>query len=343
MRVVDGRFLKLSLLGAVGAAVLVMGTTVVLGRAGGAAAVTSTGPRTGVVVVNTNLALGGGAAAGTGIVLSSSGLVLTNNHVIRGATTIRVTDVSDGRTFGATVLGYSVSRDIALLKLKNPTGLQAASIGNSSSASVGQAVTAVGNAGGSGSLTTVTGRVTGLGQSITVSDDQGGSNRLVNLIQTNAPLQPGDSGGPLLAGGHVIGVDAAAGGFGNGEREGFAIPINAAMSIARQIQAGQRSVTVHVGPTAFLGVLLDQSSGFEGQDTPGALVRDVVPGSAADHAGLGQGDVITGLGGRAVTSPTGLQKVVLQASPGKPVRLNWVDAYGYRNSATIRPAAGPPQ
>ena len=343
MRVMDGRFLKLSLLGAVGAAILVMGTAVVLGRAGGAAAVTSTGPRTGVVVVNTNLALAGGAAAGTGIVLSSSGLVLTNNHVIRGATTIRVTDVSDSRTFGATVLGYSVSRDIALLKLKNPTGLHAASIGNSSTASVGQAVTAVGNAGGTGSLTTVTGRVTGLGQSITVSDDQGGSNRLVNLIQTNAPLQPGDSGGPMLAGGHVIGVDAAAGGFGNGEREGFAIPINTAMSIAGQIQAGQRSATVHIGPTAFLGVLLDRSSGFGGQDTPGALVRDVVPGSAADRAGLGQGDVITALGGRAVTSPTGLQKIVLQASPGKPVRLDWVDTYGYSNGATIRPAAGPPQ
>jgi S1-C subfamily serine protease len=332
--------MQLSLLGAVGAAVVVMGTAAVLGHAGGAAAVTSSTPRTGVVVVNTNLALQGGAAAGTGIVLSSSGLVLTNNHVIRGATTIRITDVSTGRTFSAAVLGYSVSKDIALLKLKNPTGLHAAALGNSSSAYVGEAVTAVGNAGGTGSLTVVTGRITGLGQGITVSDDNGGSNRLSGLIETSAPLRPGDSGGPLLAGGRVIGVDAAADGSGT---DGYSIPINTAMSIARQIQGGHRSATVHVGQTAFLGVLLASSGDFGGQDVPGAQIRDTVPGSAADRAGLGSGDVITSLGGRAVNSAAGLQKLVLQASPGKALRIDWTDSYGYSNSATIRPTAGPPQ
>jgi S1-C subfamily serine protease len=338
-RAVTGKSLKLSLLGAAGAAVMVMGSALVLGRAGGAAAVTAATPQTGVVVINTNLALEGGAAAGTGIVLSSSGVVLTNNHVIRGATTIHVTDPSDRRTFAASVVGYSVSKDIAVLKLKNPSSLHAASMGNSSNARVGQAVTAVGNAGGTGSLTTVTGRVTGLGQAITVSDDNGGSNRLTGLIETSAPLQPGDSGGPLLAGGRVIGVDAAADSNGT---DGFAIPINTAISLARQIQGGHRSASVHVGPTAFLGVLIAPSDGF-GQDVTGAVVQRIVPGTAADRAGLGEGDVITSLGGRTVTSAAGLQRAVLQTSPGKPTVLRWSDAYGYANSATVRLAAGPPQ
>jgi S1-C subfamily serine protease len=338
----NGRFLGLSLVGAVGAAALVMGSALVLGRAGGAAAVTAATPRTGVVVVNTNLALEGAAAAGTGIVLSSSGLVLTNNHVIRGATTIRVTDVSDGRTFTASVLGYSVSKDIALLKLRNPSGLKTATIGNSAGLRVGQRVTAVGNAGGTGALTTVTGQLTNLGQAITVSDDQGNSSRLTGLIETNAPLQPGDSGGPMLVGGRVIGIDAAAssGSRFEGGNEGFAIPINTATAIAKQIEAGRRSASVHVGPTAFLGVLVAPPSG---QDVPGVSVESVVPGSAADKAGLVGGDVITRAGGRTVTSPTSLQNVMFQASPGKPLPLTWSDQYGNTSSATVRPGAGPPQ
>jgi S1-C subfamily serine protease len=336
---VNGRSFKLSLLAAAGAAVVVMGTALVLGRPGGAAAVTASTPRTGVVVIDTNLALEGGAAAGTGIVLSSNGTVMTNNHVIRGASTIHVTDPSDGRTFSASVVGYSVSRDIAVLKLKNPSGLHAAPIGNSSSLRLGQAVTAVGNAGGTGSLTTVTGRVTGLGQAITVNDDNGGSSRLTGLIETSAPLQPGDSGGPLLVGGRVVGVDAAA---DSNQSDGFSIPINTATSIARQIQAGHRSATVHVGPTAFLGVLVAPPNGF-GEDVTGAVVQSVVPGTAAERAGLGEGDVITGLGGHTVTSAAALRQIVLQASPGKPIVLRWSDGFGDTNSATVRLGSGPPQ
>jgi S1-C subfamily serine protease len=208
------------------------------------------------VVVNTRLGYGA-AAAGTGIVLSSSGEVLTNNHVIRGATAIRVTDVSAGRTYTATVAGYSVSKDLAVLKLGNAHGLQTAVIGNSATIEVGDRVTAVGNAGGTGVLSTKSGELTGLARAITVSDDEGGSTRLKGLIETSAPLQPGDSGGPLLSHGRVVGIDAAASsGFRlqGGGGEGFAIPINSALTIATQIEAGHRSSTVHVGPTAFLGV-----------------------------------------------------------------------------------------
>jgi S1-C subfamily serine protease len=337
---VNGGFLRLTLLAAVASAAVVVASALALGRASSADAVTGSSPRAGVVVVETNLAFTGDAAAGTGIVLTSSGEVVTNNHVIRGATTIRVTDVSTRRSYAAHVVGYSVSKDVAVLKLVNAHGLTTATIGDSSNVFNGESVTAVGNAGGTGSLTVVTGRVTGLGQAITVSDDQGGSNRLTGMIETSAPLQPGDSGGPLLANGRVIGLDAAAGSSGYSGREGYAIPVNTVVSLAGQIEAGHKSSTVHVGPTAFLGVLLDSSSG---QDVPGASVRDVVSGSAADRAGLGGGDTITGLAGRTITTPTSLQKAVLQLSPGKPVLLRWTDGYGYGRSATIRPAAGPPQ
>lgn len=312
------------------------------GARGDVAAAAST-PRTGVVVVNTNLAFDGSSAAGTGIVLSGSGLVLTNNHVIRLATTIHVTDPSDGLRFSARVLGYSISKDIALLQLKNPRRLHPARIGNSSTARVGQSVTAVGNAGGTGSLAVVTGRVTGLGRAITVSDDRGSSNRLIGLIETSAPLQPGDSGGPLLAAGRVIGVDAAASGTSGfaEENDGYAIPINTAISIARQIESGRRSSTVHVGPTAFLGVELSPPD-YPG-DSEGAIVQSVVPGTAADRAGIAGGDVITRVGSRLIDSGTRLHNVILQAVPGKPIRIVWTDTVGATRSATVRLTAGPPQ
>ena len=211
---------------------------------------------TGVVVVNTRLAYGGGGGAGTGIVLTSSGTVLTNNHVIRGADSIRVTVPSTGRTYTATVAGYSVSKDIALLKLRDAQGLATVRTGNSNTVDVGDSVTAVGNGGGTGKLTTKSGKVTGLGQSITIRNVDGEPFTLPGLIETTTPLRSGDSGGPLLSGGRVIGIDAAASGgfYFRGSAQGYAIPINRALKIAGQIEAGRRSSTVHVGPTAFLGV-----------------------------------------------------------------------------------------
>jgi S1-C subfamily serine protease len=337
----NGTSRRLALPAAVVAVSIALGSAILLGRASGAVSAPA-GPRTGVVVVNTNLGLFQSSAAGTGIVLSASGLVLTNNHVIRGATSVRVTDPSDGRTFSARVLGYSVVKDVALLQLKSPRGLSAARLGNSSSARIGQSVTAVGNAGGTGSLTVVTGHVTGLGRSISVSDEEG-TNRLVGLIETNAPLEPGDSGGPLLANGRVIGVDAAASGTSGfaASADGYAIPINIALSIAHQIESGRRSSTVHIGPTAFLGVFLDAPD-YPG-DSQGAIVRDVAQGSAAARAGIESGDVITRAGGRTITSAAQLRRVVLQAVPGKPLRIAWTDIAGATRTATVRPAAGPPQ
>jgi S1-C subfamily serine protease len=338
---VGSRFLRISWAGAVVAAVLVASSSSALG-ASPRATTSASGVKAGVVAVNTRLAYGGGASAGTGIVLTSSGQVLTNNHVIRGAGSIRVTVPSTGRTYTATVAGYSVAKDIALLKLRNASGLQTMQTVTSSTVRVGDRVTAVGNAGGSGTLSAKAGTVTGLGQTITVADD-GGPVTLVGLIETTAELEPGDSGGPMLSGGRVIGLNAAASsGFAfRDSGQGYAVPIARALTIAAQIEAGRSSSTVHVGPTAFLGVALARP--LYGADVEGALVEGVAAGSPAAKAGIGQNDVITAFGGKRVTSAASLKKLVLRSSPGRTVRITWIDAYSGKTNATVRLAAGPPQ
>jgi S1-C subfamily serine protease len=273
------------------------------------------------------------------MVLTSSGEVLTNNHVIRGATTIRVFVPQNGHTYAARVLGYDVADDVALLKLQGASGLKTVQVGDSSKVRRGQSVTAVGNAGGTRTLTVTTGTITAIGRTITVRDDQGGTARLTSLLQTNAGLQPGDSGGPLLdSGRHVIGMDTAASTsfvFQRSSNDGYAIPINRALAIAHQIEAGKASAAVHVGATAFLGVSIAPLDA-------GELITGVVPGSPADRAGLVPGDVITSFNGKAVASATALQKLVLQQSPGAKVQLGWLDQSGAQ-SATVTLAAGPPQ
>jgi len=293
--------------------------------------------------VNTNLAYENGEAAGTGIVLTSNGEVLTNNHVIRGATTIHVVLPQTKRSYAARVLGYDVTADVALLQLQHASGLATASIGNSSTLRRGQSVTAVGNAGGTGSLTVTTGRITGLGRTITVNDDQGGAVQLVDLLETDASLQPGDSGGPLLdSTRRVVGMDSAASASFSfrGSNDAYAIPINRAVSIAKQIVAGRGSTQVHVGGTAFLGVQAQPAGAF---GSAGVLVGSVIAGGPVARAGVVAGDVLTALDGRSIASPAKLVSALLVHHPGNTVTLTWSDASGQTHTATITLASGPPQ
>jgi S1-C subfamily serine protease len=332
--------LRLAVPAAVVAASIVAGSALLSGRASGAPVVGRT-PRTGVVVINTTLGYAGTTAAGTGIVLTSSGEVLTNNHVIRGATSVAVTTTA-GRTYSAKVLGYSISKDIGLLQLSSAHGLSTASIGDSNRVNVGQAVTAVGNAGGSGTLSVVTGKITDTGRQITVTDGEGNTARLFDMIETSAPLEPGDSGGPLLLGGRVIGVDAAGPrgyDFQSGS-DGFAIPVATAVSISKQIEKGHRSSTIHIGPTAFLGVALAAPGSGDGT---GAVVGQVIGGSPADRAGIVAGDVLTSIAGRSVSSRADVRAVLLQTAPGRPIKVTWTDRAGSSRTATVRPVSGPPQ
>ena len=294
-------------------------------------------PGRGVVIVTTNLAYQNGSAAGTGIVLGASGRILTNNHVIRGATTIDVR-VPGGRTYPADVLGYDLTHDVALLQLRGASGLATATRGNSATVKVGQKARAVGNAQGRGRLVVSSGRITGLHRTITVNEDDGSSAQLGDLLETSASLVPGDSGGPLLdARGRVVGMDTAGSptfAF-QSSGDGFAIPINRALTIAGQIAAGRQSATVHVGAAGFLGI--------QAGDAPnGVSVGAVIPGSPAAAAGLQQGDVITTLNGKQVGSFTDLQTSLFPKHPGDTIALAWLDPLGNQGSANVTLASGPP-
>lgn len=301
---------------------------------------------TGVVDIETALGYTGGAAAGTGMLLSSSGEVLTNNHVIRGATQIRIRIPQTGRTYGARVVGYDIPDDVAVLQMNGVSGLRTVSLGDSSKVRVGQRIIAVGNTGGQGPLTSATGTVTGLDRTITVSNEQGGTARLQHLIRVNASLRPGDSGGPLFdSSHHVVGMNAAASAelAFRSAGDGYAIPINRAASIAHQIESGRASTAVHIGATAFLGVVVEAASPSRGDVATGDLVTGVRPGSPAARGGLVAGDVIVSVAGHAVRSPAGLVGQILRRKPGDKVRLVWVNQLGARQTAIVTLASGPPQ
>jgi S1-C subfamily serine protease len=311
----------------------------------------------GLVDVNTTIDYGTAEAAGTGMVLTSSGEVLTNNHVVDGATKISVTDVGNGRTYDATVIGYSVARDVAILKLTGASGLQTVTTAASQRVSAGEEVVGIGNAGGSGGTPSYAGgTVTATDRSITASDDlTGTSENLTGMIATNADIQAGDSGGPLVdAAGRVIGMDTAGSGTSQFASQsgaaGFAIPIGVATSIARQIVAGQSSSTVHVGATAFLGVELGQSAsgpapgyGFGGAGTSnGVQISGVVSASPAARAGLAAGDVITSVAGHQVTSQSSLQAVMVNdLKPGQTVTVRYTDTGGQQRTVSLVLASGP--
>lgn len=321
------------------AAVLAMAVGLGLGAGSAAAATpkpTATVKTTGIVDVFTTLGYEGGTAAGTGIIVTSGGEVLTNNHVVRGATAIRVVDVTTHKSYSATVVGYTVPGDVAVLQLAHASHLKTIPLGSSSTLKVGQHITAAGNAGGTGGKPHLAkGAITALHRSIVASDDAGGSEQLSNLIQINANVQPGDSGGPLLsATGRVVGI-VTAGGSGSA---GWAIPINTVRALAAEIVAGNASVTIHIGPTAFLGV-----TPTDAPNGGGAQIQSVVAASPAAAAGLAQGDVITSLNGTAIGSSADLRTAVVALTPGTAVDITWTDPTGATTTTQITPATGPPQ
>src|SRR4051794_19079070 len=291
----------------------------------------------GVVDIDTVLGYRNGEAAGTGMVLTSDGEILTNNHVIQGATKVTVTVISTGRTYTASVVGTDPSDDVAVLQLDDASGLQVADFSDED-ASIGEAVTAVGNAGGTGGTpSAVSGTVTALDQSITATDETGSNpEQLTGLIETDADVQAGDSGGPLYdtASGQIIGMDTAA--STGGQVDGYAIPIASALSIAEQITTGVDSATIHQGLPAFLGVSVSSATG-----TNGAAIAGVVSGGPADSAGLAAGDVITAVGRTAIGSADDLTGVLVGHDPGDTVSVTWTDSTGTTHTAAITLASGP--
>ena len=327
-----------------------------------------------LVDINTNLSYQNEQAAGTGMVLTSNGVILTNNHVIDGATSISVTDVGNGKTYSASVVGYDRTGDIAVIKLSGASGLQTVTT-SPGTAAVGQAIVGVGNAGGTGGTpSTAGGSITALEQSITASDNGGGNaENLSGLIEVNAGIQPGDSGGALVnTQGQVLGMDTAASAdstYQVSATQAYAIPIDTALSVAKKIQSGQASSTIHIGPTGFLGVGVGSSSGSSGSGlgggfgggfgggnsgnsgnggstgsgaSSGAVVSQVLSGSAAGQAGVVVGDTITSLNGTPVNTPSDLTNLMEPQHPGNTVQLQWTDQSGQTHSASVKLGSGPP-
>jgi S1-C subfamily serine protease len=303
--------------------------------------------------------------AGTGIVLSSSGEILTNNHVIRGASAVKVTDIGNGRTYAATVVGYDPKHDIAVLQARGASGLRTARIGDSDGVQVGDYVAAIGNAGGVGGKPSVaTGPVTDLNRTIKTSDELTGSTeRLTGLIEANADIRPGDSGGPMVTSeGQVIGVDVAASVDSKTDQPngtGYAIPINDALAIVQQIRGGASTEQVHVGRTGVLGVMVTGQADHTSREVmaqfasprqapdaaptvDGAYVALVSPGSPADSAGLQSGDVVTAVDGRPVDSSATLNSQVLMHRPGDRLVVTWTEPTGGQRSAPMVLAPAPP-
>jgi S1-C subfamily serine protease len=262
------------------------------------------------------------------------------------------------------VRGSDADDDSALLQVRGASGLKAVRTGDSSLAAVGTPVLAIGNeAGQGGSPTVAPGVISSLGRTIVASDQSPGLHEILyGVLQTSADIRPGDSGGPLAdAAGRVIGIDTAAG--GSTVYSGYAIPINQALPIARQIAAGQgaeKNSKVQIGLPAFLGVLLpDSTSSSPGNSSActtanlsvapaevapvrsGALVGGVLCGTVADQAGISPGDVITSFGGHDVSSPGSLTALLRRFHPGSMVRLAWTGPDGSPHTAVVSLTAGP--
>ncbi|HEY2506767.1 MAG TPA: trypsin-like peptidase domain-containing protein [Streptosporangiaceae bacterium] len=341
----------------------------------------------GLVIINTALQFNSETAAGTGMVINSDGLVLTNNHVIEDATKITATVVATGKTYPVTVVGYDTTRDIALIRLNAAADLRTVPLGDSAGAKSGEAVVALGNAEGQGTILPAVGRITGLGKTIQASDEGGSaaSETLHGMIETDAGIVSGDSGGPLAnSNGQVIGMDTAneTASFTQQQTAGFAIPINAALSVARQIAAGDASSTISIGYPPFIGIFYTSASssnpqvqaeaagggssfggfgGFGGAApscyqsnanvqvpasiapvNSGTLVEGTVCGSPAARAGITGGSVITAVDGRTIGRPASLGTALAGLRPGQTISVGWVSPSGEHNTSQLRLTAGPP-
>jgi S1-C subfamily serine protease len=333
-----------------------------------------------VVDVTSTLRYDGETAYGTGFIIDGrAALVLTNNHVIRDATSVTARLTATGKTYPARIVGADLSADVAVLQLQGVTGLTAAVLGDSAAAAPGMPVLAIGNQAGKGGLPAIApGVIDSTGRTIQAADGTSGfTETLHDMLQTSARIEPGDSGGPLAdSAGMVIGMDTAAG-TGN-SAVGYAIPIDTAMSVERQIVAGHPAPGITIGVGGFLGVVVpttttanprmqarqeqnirtgrgaalrphgcidtEAGAGLPAAVAParsGALVDGVLCSTGAAAAGISAGDVITAVAGRPVSSPDALTAIVSGCRPGTVVAVTWVSTGGNKRTSLIRLETAP--
>ncbi|MBC7723534.1 MAG: trypsin-like peptidase domain-containing protein [Burkholderiaceae bacterium] len=285
-------------------------------------------------------------AAGTGMIMTSGGLVLTNNHVIDNSTSIAVTVESTGTTYTAVLVGTDSTNDVAVLQLvdssgRDVTGLQTVKFDTNGTTAVGDSIYSVGNAEGTGDLVTAVGTVSATNESIKVGNEYtGATESLTGLIRLASTVVSGDSGGPLFDGqGEVIGIVTAAS-SGSATVVGYAIDIDAALAVVKQIETGTKTSTVQIGYPAFLGVQIARASG--GTTTTGGVpVGGVFAGLPAATVGLVAGDTITAIDGTPVADAAALTAIVAAHSAGDQVVITWTDAAGAGHTGTATLADGP--
>jgi S1-C subfamily serine protease len=285
--------------------------------------------------------------AGTGMVLTADGEILTNNHVVEGASSIQVTIPGHGSST-ATVVGVDPTDDVALLQLNSASGLATVTLGDSSTVQVGDPITAIGNAfGRGGPPTSTTGTVAAVHRSITARDPSGNnSERLDDVIQIAADVHPGDSGGAVLnAQGQVVGIITAGPSNSSGNGTGFAIPINNAIGIVNEIRAGHGSSEILLGERGFMGVAVQAVDPAAAAqlglgDTSGVLVAGVEPGSPAAKVGMTAPAVIRSIDGQAINTTEELGAAIHSKVPGEQIQVTWIDQQG-QHSATVTLSPGP--
>ena len=246
---------------------------------------------------------------GTGMVLDTQGDVLTNAHVVTGATTLSVQVFGHPSIYQAKVLGVDTADDVAVIQIQNPGKLTPIPLGSSAGVQVGDPVVAIGNALGlaPGGPTVTSGIISGLGRSLSTNTE-----RLTGLLQTDAALNPGNSGGPLAdASGKVIGMNTAVSTDGQGV--GFAIPIDKITPLIDQLKKGNTAAR----PQGFLGVSLSTAT------SGGAQITAVSAGTPAAAAGLQVGDVITSIDSQAITSSGDAADYITSQTPGTKVTIHY--------------------
>jgi S1-C subfamily serine protease len=277
--------------------------------------------------------------AGTGMILTPSGQVLTANHVVSGATSITVEVDGRAERYSARVVGASPPADVALLQLQNVSGLSTVRIGDSGTVQEGDEVVAIGNARGRGSQAS-SGTVTALNRTIVVGGG-GGLERLNDLMQVSTLIEEGQSGGPIVnSKAEVVGMISAArrASFRDeASRTAFAIPSTSSQRIVNEVRAGRASSTIFIGPVGYMGISAEEvgpgiAARFGLNATEGVLVVNAYTGSPALEAGIPQGSVITAVDGTTIRSVQGLSAAIHVHKPGDTIRVTWVDAEGTHDS-----------
>jgi serine protease Do len=264
--------------------------------------------------------------AGSGIIISADGYVLTNRHVIPDGTSKVSVVLADGTTYNdVSVVGRDPLNDIAFLKINGAKDLPAAELGDSKNVQPGQQVVAIGNALGEFRNSVTSGIISGKGRPVQASDESGSSEQLENLLQTDAAINPGNSGGPLVSlEGKVIGINTAV--SQDGQAIGFAIPIDDAKGLIASVLKSGKIVRAYLGvryisldkPTAEqFGLSVSQGAYVTGSRSQPAVIQ----GSPADKAGLRQGDIITKANGIDITESQSMPSLLAQFSPGDKVTL----------------------